>query len=248
MMKPNLPERPPAALVAVARIQAYSPGATIFDQGASGDTGYVVMSGKVKVAQSTRRGSVQLLALLGPGEVVGELSLFDGGPRSASAQAVGPVVLSTFDRSVVTEVMGTSSAAEAWLIRQLAHRLRRAVEATSLLAFADAPTRLAALLVDLARRFGMPIGHDIVVEHGLTQVELAQLAGMTRESVNKGLSSFAARGWISVSKGCIYILDEPALTRRAGRNPVASTPVVISPSPPLPGRPLTPRVNERTNR
>ena len=104
-----------------------------------------------------------------------------------------------------------------WLITQLARRLRRANDAASDLVFFDVPARTAQLLLDLAEQFGRDDGGTVLIEHGLTQLELAQLVGTARESLNKSLASFVARGWIRVAFRSARILDTDALARRAGR-------------------------------
>ena len=207
----------PEVLLRSARTITVDQGQSIFEEGAAGDAAYLVVSGKVKISQRTVTDTSNALAILGPGEVFGELSLFDGGSRSASAHAVTATSLKVLDREVLEQLLHTHFDVATWLIRQLAHRLRRATDNAADLVFSDVSGRTAGVLLDLAAQFGREDEAGVIVEHGLTQVELAQLIGSTRESVNKALSSFAARGWITVSFGAARIHQLDALARRAGR-------------------------------
>ena len=101
------------------------------------------------------------------------------------------------------------------LLRVLARRLRRTNDALSDLIFTDVPGRVAKQLLDLARRFGVQQEGSLRVDHGLTQEEIAQLAGSSRETINKALADFVQRGWIE-QRGRTTIIHDPArLARRA---------------------------------
>ncbi len=208
----------PAVVLTSSREVQAPAGEVLFHQDDAGDTAYLVVTGKVKVSQHASNGTTNVLAILGPGDVFGELSLFDAGPRSATAQTVSATTLRALDRSVLDTLLLEQPDVATWMMQELARRLRRATNTASDLVFCDVPARVAAALLNLAEQFGCPaIDGSIVVDHGLTQVELAQLAGSTRESVNKALSGFSARQWIAVSPGSTRICDVASLTRRARR-------------------------------
>ena len=101
------------------------------------------------------------------------------------------------------------------LLAQLAGRLRRANDVVADLVFSDVPGRVAKQLLELARRFGDRREDGIHVHHDLTQEELAQLVGASRETVNKALADFAARGWIRLEPRSVTILDVERVERRA---------------------------------
>jgi CRP/FNR family transcriptional regulator, cyclic AMP receptor protein len=101
------------------------------------------------------------------------------------------------------------------MLRALARRLRRANDVTADLVFTDVPGRVAKNLLDLAERFGEQDNAGLHVHHDLTQEELAQLVGASRETVNKALADFAARGWLQISARSVLILDPERLRRRA---------------------------------
>ncbi|MDR2113805.1 MAG: Crp/Fnr family transcriptional regulator, partial [Bifidobacteriaceae bacterium] len=102
-------------------------------------------------------------------------------------------------------------------LKAMAQRLRRTNEALGDMVFSDVPGRVAKALLDLAERFGeaAPGGQPIHVQHGLTQEELAQLIGASRETVNKALAEYSVRGWIRLEGRSVHILDLKHLTKRA---------------------------------
>jgi CRP-like cAMP-binding protein len=101
------------------------------------------------------------------------------------------------------------------LLRALAQRLRRTNEAMADLVFSDVPGRVAKALLDLAEKFGDDESDGVRVRHDLTQEELAQLVGASRETVNKALSDFANRGWLRLEGRTVLLLDRERLARRA---------------------------------
>ncbi len=191
-------------------------GEVLFREGDGGDRLYVVTEGKVKLGRTSADGRENLLAILGPGQMFGELSLFDPGPRTATATAVTDTsVLGLGHDDLQTWLTGRPEVA-AQLLGALAQRLRRTNEAMADLVFSDVPGRVAKALLDLSRRFGVQTDEGLRVTHDLTQEELAQLVGASRETVNKALADFAARGFLRLEGRAVLILDLERLTRRAG--------------------------------
>lgn len=190
-------------------------GDILFEEGDTGDAVYVVLEGKVKLGRTAPDGRESLLAILGPGQMFGELSLFDPGPRSATVSAVTDTVLLTLSHEGLLEWITGRPEVARGLLSQLASRLRRANDIVSDLVFADVPGRVAKSLLDLSRRFGAPAEGGIRVAHDLTQEELAQLVGASRETVNKALADFSARGWIRLEQRSVVILDLDRIRRRA---------------------------------
>lgn len=190
-------------------------GSILFHEGDSGDQLYVVVDGKIKLGRHGSTGRENLLAILGPGQMFGELSLFDPGPRSTTATAVTKCTLRVLEHSELTPWLSGRPEVAKGLLGQLAARLRRANDVVSDLVFSDVPGRVAKALLDLASRFGERTDHGLVVHHELTQEELAQLVGASRETVNKALADFAARGWLRLEPRSVTILDLERVERRA---------------------------------
>jgi CRP/FNR family transcriptional regulator, cyclic AMP receptor protein len=190
-------------------------GQAVFQEGEPGDRLYIIGFGKVKLGRRSSDGRENLLSILGPGEMFGELSLFDPGPRTASATAVADARLFELGHAELIEWLERYPAVAKHLLEALARRLRRTNEALADLVFADVPGRVAKALLDLSTRFGQQIDDGLRVAHDLTQEELAQLVGASRETVNKALADFAARGWVRREGRAIVLLDLQRLQRRA---------------------------------
>jgi CRP/FNR family transcriptional regulator len=100
------------------------------------------------------------------------------------------------------------------LLRRLAQRLRKSNEILADLVFADVPGRVAKAIIDLGSRFGNQKDDGLHVNHDLTQEELAQLVGASRETVNKALADFAARGWVRLEPRAVVVLDYERISKR----------------------------------
>ena len=192
-----------------------SKGEVLFREGETEDRLYVVVAGKIKLGRSGSAGRENLLAVLGPGQMFGELSVFDPGPRSTTATAVTAAEVRTLEHDeLMGWIEGHPEVARS-LLGQLAGRLRRANDVVADLVFSDVPGRVAKQLLELARRFGDRKDDGVHVHHDLTQEELAQLVGASRETVNKALADFAARGWIRLEPRSVTLLDVERVERRA---------------------------------
>ena len=192
-----------------------SRGATLFHEGDPGDQLYFIVSGKIKLGRTASDGRENLVAVMGPGEIFGEMALFDPSPRSTSATAVSETRLAGLKHENLRKVIQHSPEVSAQLLQALARRLRRTNENLADLVFSDVPGRVAKALLDLADRFGRPATDGILVAHELTQEELAQLVGASRETVNKALAEFVQRGWIRLENRAVVILDLQRLKQRS---------------------------------
>ncbi len=211
----GLDEGSAAALETSMATASLKRGDVLFNEGDDGSQLYVVTEGKVKLGRTSADGRENLLAILGPGQMFGELSFFDPGPRSATATAVTDVELKSLSHEALSPVLETHSDVALALLHQLAGRLRRTNEVVGDLVFSDVPGRVAKALLDLASRFGRQADDGVHVNHDLTQEELAQLVGASRETVNKALADFASRGWMRLEPRSVVILDPERLQRRA---------------------------------
>jgi CRP/FNR family cyclic AMP-dependent transcriptional regulator len=190
-------------------------GQVLFREGDPGDRLYVVSEGKIKLGRSSADGRENLLAIVGPGEMFGELSLFDPGPRTATATAVTDATVLALSNSDLRPWLTGRPEVALSLLRQVARRLRRTNEVLGDLVFSDVPGRVAKALLELSKRFGIASEEGVHVSHDLTQEELAQLVGASRETVNKALADFASRGWLRLEARAVVLLDTERLQRRA---------------------------------
>jgi CRP/FNR family transcriptional regulator, cyclic AMP receptor protein len=210
-----LDEEAAHSLDAISRREHYERGDVIFAEGDPGESLYVVIDGKVRVFRTASDGRENMLAVLGPGEMFGELSLFDPGPRTASVAALSDAELVSLAHAALRPWLSERPRVGEHLLRALAQRLRRTNEAMADLVFSDVPGRVAKALIDLADRFGQPDSTGVRVTHDLTQEELAQLVGASRETVNKALSEFASRGWLRLDGRAVVLLEPERLANRA---------------------------------
>lgn len=208
------PEASRALLESMTPLE-FTRGTAIFHEGDPGDRLYVIASGKIKLGRRSTDGRENLLAVIGPGEMFGELSLFDPGPRTASATVVADAVVLELDHAELNAWLADHPKVAIHLLQALGHRLRRTNETLADLVFSDVPGRVAKALLDLSTRFGEQVDDGLRVAHDLTQEELAQLVGASRETVNKALADFAARGWVRREGRAVVLLDLPRLERRA---------------------------------
>ncbi|CAM3184834.1 Crp/Fnr family transcriptional regulator [Corynebacterium hadale] len=204
-----------AALIKEMETLTFSRGTTIFDEGEPGDRLYIIVDGKVKLARHAPDGRENLLSVMGPSDMFGELSIFDPGPRTSSAVCVTEVTAATMDSQMLKQWITDHPEISQQLLRVLARRLRRTNASLADLIFTDVPGRVAKTLLQLANRFGTQEGGALRVNHDLTQEEIAQLVGASRETVNKALATFMHRGWIKLEGKSVLIVDTEHLARRA---------------------------------
>ena len=191
-----------------------SKGTILFAEGDGGDQLYVIAEGKLKLGTSSGDGRENLLSILGPGEMFGELSLFDPGPRTSTATAVTDAKLFSLGQEKLLPWLAENPKVALQLLARLAQRLRRTNEAVGDLVFSDVPGRVAKALIDLGERFGKKTDEGLFVHHDLTQEELAQLVGASRETVNKALADFAGRNWLKLDGRAVLITDFERLSKR----------------------------------
>ncbi|NUT94094.1 MAG: Crp/Fnr family transcriptional regulator, partial [Saccharothrix sp.] len=202
-----VPEPPRSAIEAAGELVEFPHSQAIFREGDPGDRLYLIASGKVKLSRRSPRGREHMLDLLGPSDMFGELSIFDHGPRTSTATTVTEVQAMSIDRPAQRQWITKGPEVAEHLCRVLARRLRRTNAALTEVITNDVPGRVAKTVLQLTRRFGDQHGGLLRVTHDLTQEELAQLVGASRETVNKTLADFVRRGWVRLEGRSILLLD-----------------------------------------
>jgi CRP/FNR family cyclic AMP-dependent transcriptional regulator len=185
-------------------------GQVLFVAGEPADNVYLLRSGRLKINVLSARGDELVLAVLGPGDCLGEISILDGGSRSADVVAIEACELVAVPVAAVRDLLQANPEALRGVVVSMAAAIRRLTDQTADLVFLDLPRRLAKLLVRSAA--AGPNGSSIA-QLGVRQSELAAMLGVTRQSVNKSLSGLARRGWIEVDGSIIRLLDPDALDR-----------------------------------
>jgi CRP-like cAMP-binding protein len=175
----------------------------------------LVISGRIKVFSSAADGTEVVLAVRGPGALLGELAAIDEQPRSASVRSMEPVeVLSVGSREFVA-FLHTHPRTMWLLLRILAGRLREAGRERAEFGVYDTQTRVARRLVELAERFGEPTEAGIRITLSFTQDELAGWVGASHEAVAQALRTLRARGYLRTQRRTVTVLDIKGLRRRA---------------------------------
>ncbi|GAC1359536.1 MAG: cAMP-activated global transcriptional regulator CRP [Herpetosiphon sp.] len=181
-----------------------------------GEVAFIIEDGTVKVHNEQANGKDVILAILGPGEVVGELSILDRGGRSANVVTVTTATLLWINRPELETCLQTLPTMTLNLARILARRLRMANAQLQSLATKDVFGRVAYLLLAFAAAYGKPGANgDLLIPLHLTQTELASLVGASRVRVNHVIGFYKDRHYISVDRNYhITVHDQPALAQR----------------------------------
>jgi CRP/FNR family cyclic AMP-dependent transcriptional regulator len=203
-----------AAIAMRARIRSFRAAETIFAIGSPGNEIMAVLSGSIRISVPSADGKELLLAILGPGEIFGELAVFDGKERSADAKAESAGTLAVLDRQDILLFFERNPAAWRKLVEVLCQRLRRTDQSFAEVALLQIPIRLAKTLLRLLQS-QPPSASAAVPTIRFSQRELASMVGGTRESVNKCLREWQRSGLVQVSEGSIVITDLPALDNLA---------------------------------
>jgi CRP/FNR family cyclic AMP-dependent transcriptional regulator len=199
-----------APLAHTAFLRRFAAGQLLFTEGEPSEHLYVLRNGRVRVFVQSVHGEEMTLSVLGPGDTLGELSMIDGEPRSASAQALSGAELLTLPAVEVRAVLRADPVLLLAAAATLAGTVRRLTGGTADLVFLDLPRRLAKLLLGEAREES---GGRLLVDPGMNQSGLADRLGVTRQSLNRALAGLARHGWVSLDGGR-YVLRDPAALRR----------------------------------
>ena len=189
---------------------------TLFLAGDSGDGCYCVEDGLLKVSVVAPTGGERILAILGPGSVVGELSMISGAPRSASVAAIRDSKLRFVGRAIFEAYAGENPAMYRHLMLLLARRLIATNSALAATTFLPLRGRVAASLLSLADAFGKDLGGGrILVRQKINQNDLAAMAGLARENVSRILSEWKRRSLVTRNAGYYCLENKAALEHEA---------------------------------
>ena len=203
------------ALAALARHRRCAAGEEIVQQDAPADAVYLILRGRASVSTVGRNAEALVIREIGPGEIIGEVSLLDGGPRSATVKAITKTELIGIDRAPFMQLIGDRPAIALSLLAVLATRLRLLTTYADELAGLPLRARLAKYLFTLSTVHGQRVGPTRVrIGQKFSQEELARRLGVTRESVNKHLRQFQKDGIVVRESGHLVVMA-PAKLRAA---------------------------------
>lgn len=210
----RLSERDRADLGRLGGRRRLPSGALLFLEGTRSETVVLVTSGRVKVFASAAEGTEVVLAVRGPGALLGELAMIDEQPRSASVQCMEPTEVLVIGAAEFVTFLHDHPRAMWLLLRILSSRLRDADRKRFEFGVYDTLGRVAHLLVELAERFGEPTESGIRIRLPITQDELAGWVGASREAVAKALRTLRTCGYLRTERRTVTVLDIRALRRR----------------------------------
>ena len=202
-------------LRARGRVRSYRRGSVLFHEAQAADHVALLLSGVVKVTVSDEEGRQCLLAIRGPGDLIGELGAMEGEPRFATVAALEPVEALVVPASAFRDVVAAHPAAAAAVVEMLSNRLRDSDRKRAEFGTRDSGARVASRLVELADRFGEPVEQGVRINLQITQDEIALWSGCSREAVTKAMQVMRELQWLETGRRSILILDEEAIRRRA---------------------------------
>lgn len=205
-----------AALASLGRPKRFDAGSPLFLEGDLGGTVMILRCGHVKVFATSDNGNQRVLAVRGPGDVLGDLSAIDGRPRSASGIALDAVDVQLVSAQDFRDFLATNTGAALALLRVVIARMRDSDRLRVEFGALDATARVAMRLVELADSVGEPTERGIRLALPLTQDDIAGWVSASREVVARALGSLRRRGLIATARREITILDLSGLRDAAG--------------------------------
>lgn len=212
----ELDESVRAALASICRWDRRAAGEVIFRQGDPGTSMVAILSGSVRVVTSSADGKRLAIAVLGEGEVVGEMALLEGGIRSADVITEEPTELLVLERRDLIPFLEHNPQICIMLLEVLSARLRRTTESLSDRAFLSLEARLAKALLRLADVYGRETAGGVRIEMKLSQRAIGEMVGASRESVNKQLQAWSDEGIVQLERGYVAVVQPEGLTGIAG--------------------------------
>lgn len=212
----SLPEPDLLHLVNLLRRENIRKGETLFRQGDVGTALYLILQGRIKISLS-RQADAMTLAILGQGEFLGEMALLDGLPRSADAIAMEDSYLYALNRRDFLAFLANNEKAVRAVLASLSMRLRRTDALLAEMCFLNVSVRLAHKLVELAEAQGLDVISPEECRLKISQQELGNILGVSRESINKELKPLRDKGILATSRNYIHIHRLSALKKNDPR-------------------------------
>lgn len=202
-------------LIGLSRQEYAAARQDIYQVGQAGDSLHIVLEGRVKVSLLSEEGKEAILSILGTGEVFGEMSLFDGEPRSATVTTMERCQFLVLRRQAFLPFLEHRPQVMLELIAEMSRRLRATNTLVGNLSFLNLSARLARILLNLVQQYGKVTPQGIVIGLKLSQEELGHLVGVSRESVNRQLRLWVESGLIEYDHGTLVVQNSDALFREA---------------------------------
>jgi CRP-like cAMP-binding protein len=210
----GLPDRIIGRLARIAVKRTYQRNEGIFSQGEDGDALFCLAAGRVRIIAVGRSGQEVFLNIMEPDDSFGEIAVVDGLPRTAGATAMDRVVALTIRRREFLNLLHEEPELAVHLLRLFCERIRWTSDLYAESALLTGPARLAKRLLSLAMLHGTQLADGFELK--ISQTDLAQFLGMSRQIVNHYLRAWRNEGWVEVSRARLVIKDAVSLERVAG--------------------------------
>lgn len=207
----GIPDAPLLNLADAGKVRSLPKGRIVFDQSSRSESTYLVLHGCIDLVLSTPDGRELVIGSMRSGDIFGELGVLTGGARSAQAMARDPSDLISFPGQVFLAELEKEPKLMKRMLELTSERLQNSSQRESALAFMDAPARVALALIQLSEQ--EPDNKDLIT---ISQQELAQHVGTTRQTVASVLGKWRRRGWIITGRGKIMLVDRISLWHEAG--------------------------------
>jgi len=193
-------------IAAVAVPRSFPRGVRVFHEGDTSDACYIVRTGDLRVTREHSDGRAIALATLASGDIFGELAMLDGGARSASVETLADSELLALPAQDMRRLLAQNPDIAVKLIVALVRRLRETNERVARQSFQTVPSRVAGVLAQLIAEDALPEGREGITVR-MTQADLAQLAGTSRESVSRFLATLERAGVVTVGRGRVTVVQ-----------------------------------------
>jgi len=205
----DLPDSALDQLSSLASRRTFQKGEVVFSEGDDGDALYGVVSGSIRVSTSNSDGKHIFLNMMEHGDVFGEISVIDGEPRTATAEAAESASLIVIRRPEFQALLNRESIVAVHLLQILCQRLRWTTDIVHEAMLLPVPGRIAKRILHLAATHGRQT--EIGLELRMSQSDLANFLGVSRQIVNQNLQDWRAAGWINLGRSKIIVIDSDAL-------------------------------------
>jgi CRP-like cAMP-binding protein len=195
--------------------RSFRRGSFLMTEGEASDHVILLLTGRAKISSYTADGKEVVLAVRGPGDLLGEFSAIDGQSRSATVSALEPIEALIVPSERFTAFLADHGRLAILLLQTMTRKLRDADRKRVEFGAFDTPGRVARRLLELVDRYGESDGDNVRISLSLTQDELAGWTGSSREAVSKALREFRDRGWVTTGRRSIVVLDVDALRARS---------------------------------
>jgi CRP/FNR family transcriptional regulator, cyclic AMP receptor protein len=211
----NLDDKDIQAVLSLAHPEQHAAKQVLFREGEEGDRLLVLLEGRVKVSLGSPEGKEAILSILEPGQLIGEMSLLDGGSRSATVTTMDACRFMVIWRKDFVAFLEQHPRVALALLHALSLRLRATNDMVGNLSFLNLPARLARILLNLGQQYGKHSGEGVVIGLKLSQEELGNLVGVSRESVNRQVRMWVESGVLDYAHGTMILKNSDALFREA---------------------------------